>query len=111
MINNKWLSKEFHNLNKMFFDSKIIGVTVKFGNLTPTGASGVWRRNSRHIVICNKARATGDGSYVSIILLHEMVHAYLENDYKGYPKDGGHGTMFQGEICRLIKAGAYDGLL
>jgi len=111
MINNKWLSKEFHNLNKMFFDSKIIGVTVKFGNLSPTGASGVWRRHSRTIVICNKARATADESYVAIVLLHEMAHAYLDNDYKGYPKDGGHGSRFQAEMWRLIMAGAYDGLL
>jgi hypothetical protein len=47
-----------------------------------------------------------------IILLHEMAHAKLyQAGFVGWESDEGHGTTFQGEICRLIKIGAYDGLL
>jgi predicted SprT family Zn-dependent metalloprotease len=48
-----------------------------------------------------------------IVLLHEMAHAWLyqAKGYMGWDKDKGHGTTFQGVICRLIQIGAYDGLL
>jgi len=50
--------------------------------------------------------------YATICLLHEMVHVDLHfRGYEGYPIDKGHGTGFHAEIARLIKIGAYDGLL
>lgn len=44
---------------------------------------------------------------VRITLLHEMVHIVVNDNNKCY----GHGPKFKREIRRLMRAGAYDGLL
>lgn len=110
-LTTKWLGKEMGKLNERFFDGKIADVvTCRFAKIHKS-ASGVWRPRLQQILINKWVAESGDQSYATIILLHEMVHAYLEPEYKGYPAAGGHGTLFQGEICRLWRAGAYDDLL
>jgi len=107
----------FEEFNDRFFAGEISIVTiVEF-------ASGVWNPSERE---------PGDGHYLpnkmkiqiddtlrgrnrqwQIILLHEMAHAWLYQvkEYVGWKSHGGHGMTFQGIICRLIRIGAYDGLL
>lgn len=49
---------------------------------------------------------------VMIVLLHEMVHAYLGAvGHVGYSHDKGHGGRFHVEIDKLFQKGAYEGLL
>ncbi|SRR6266851_1838844 len=109
-ISNKWLLEEFERLNERFFDCKIHHIRLAFRPLK--GKQGVWNPQERLILINSNLIPTGV-DFITITLLHEMCHAALEcnREYVGYPSDDGHGTLFQGEICRLIKAGAYDGLL
>lgn len=109
VINNKLLAEEFEHLNSRFFGGMLSNVTVRFAAMKPQGQ---WDYRNRRIRINKKLIPTGT-DYIYVTLLHEMAHAYLETieHYKGYRADAGHGTQFQGEIVRLMKAGAYDGLL
>lgn len=111
---NKDLQSAFRFLNHKFFDSRLHPtIRVRWGNLHKKEANGLWRPYDRDITIDYSLRKTG-WNPIYIFMLHEMVHADLESatdGYVGYHHDGGHGTRFQGEICRLWRQGAYDGLL
>jgi hypothetical protein len=119
LMSNQDLTKEFQKLNAQFFDNKVPG-SIKVSFMKDCGyAIGRKRRyveafydhKSEAIFIDDKLR--GFWNVVTIDLLHEMTHAkmMIVDGYVGYPADTGHGAQFQIEIGRLIKAGAYDGLL
>jgi hypothetical protein len=104
-MNNKDLQKIFKLMNKRFFAERIPDMTVKFGDIEDDGIC------TPDEIIINKD-LKGHSDYAIITLLHEMVHADVNNDgYIGYENDGGHHTRFYAGIDRLYKAGAYEGLL
>jgi len=120
-IDTKGLRKTFIFLNSRFFENRIPGsLRVEFmkncghedeekkGTFQTIDAFFDKARDA--IFIEEKLKFFPD--YAAICLLHEMVHVDLRfQGYEGWPIDKGHGTRFHGEIVRLIKAGAYDGLL
>jgi hypothetical protein len=110
-MTDKKLQKEFDRLNFQFFQSKIMLTYVGFSNtVRMKHADGVYNSDKKYILIDSGLR--GYENLTSLVLLHEMAHAYLDlQDYKGYPVDGGHGMRFQVELDRLYRIGALDGLL
>lgn len=102
---------EFCLLNDRFFDNRIVLNRLVFsaGNL-PEDASACYHQEKKWIVVSSKLREFHN--IVNILLIHEMVHAFLHtvDSYRGYPCDGGHGGRFQSELDRLYRMGAYDGL-
>lgn len=110
-MTHKTLQREFDSLNERFFGGRIMLRWVGFSNKTlPRHASGAYYNNRKWILIDSGLKAYHN--ITSVVLLHEMVHADLDlRGYKGYPYDGGHGMLFQVELDRLYKCGAFDGLL
>jgi hypothetical protein len=110
---DKKLRKEFDNLNEAFFEGRLEFLTVRFTDpkkKLPRDASGAYYPIKKQILI--ESALKDFSSYVTIVLLHEMIHADLDlRGYIGYPTDGGHGMLFQVELNRLYQAGAYDSLL
>jgi hypothetical protein len=122
LMSNQDLTKEFQKLNAQFFDNKVPGsLKVRFmkdcgyvrggKNRERRFVEAYYDHKLEAIFIDDKLR--GFWNAVSIDLLHEMTHAkmMIVDGYVGYPADAGHGAQFHMEIGRLIKAGAYDGLL
>jgi hypothetical protein len=108
-MTDKQLQKEFHMLNEQFFDDKLPWINVCFGGNRP-GTDGHFDMSRNEIHLSLGLRNFPNLSI--IVLLHEMAHASMARQgYRGYPGDGGHGGLFQVELDRLYKAGAYDGLL
>lgn len=110
-ITDKTLRQNFDDFNGAYFEGKVKDVEVKFGK---TGdANGFYDTEKKLIVIDRVDRDHGNGRHIKISLLHEMIHAYLDivDGYVGHEEDPLHGTRFKGEICRLWRIGAYDGLL
>jgi hypothetical protein len=105
-MTNKDLQKQFERLDKLFFDSRLEGLRVRFVDLNEEGANGMYMGNE--IQIDKRLRHT-DGPVI-ITLLHEMIHADMPK-YIGYPADGGHGMLFQSRLVELFQMGAYDGVL
>ena len=114
--------RDFYDLyNRLYFGGRLPPLTAcEFKNLGRyLGHTGRFRQKNR------RSKNDTFGIFISKELqvsrrlwagtmLHEMVHADLEtasDGYVGYKTDEGHGTRFQGEICRLWRQGAYDGLL
>lgn len=110
-MTDKALLKEFNHLNERFFDDRIVLNRLGFSSKTlPGDASGAYYHNYRWILISSGLKEYHN--VVTMILLHEMIHADLHiRGYLGYPVDGGHGSQFQIEIDKLYKTGAYDGIL
>lgn len=110
-MTDKDLKREFDNLNEFFFDNRIVLNDVFFSDMRgASDAAGAYFNVRKQIVITTQFR--GYPRMVTELLLHEMAHAHLDlQGYRGYPADGGHGSLFQVEIDRLYKAGAYDGIL
>jgi|ERR1700733_3350232 len=103
------IQKEFLLLNERFFDDKLPWVEVRFGGNLPR-TDGHFNAVKNQIRIDRKLR--NFHSLSTIVLLHEMAHvSMMIQGYRGYPEEGGHGSLFQVELDRLYKAGAYDGLL
>jgi hypothetical protein len=102
---------EFQRLNERFFQDKIVLNRIAFSNRLPAkNVSGVYNTMTKSILIDPGLR--NYWVIVTILLLHEMTHAYQDVlGYKGYPGDQGHGSLFHVEIGRLYQAGAYDSLL
>ena len=113
-ISNKELQKAFHFLSHKFFEGRLHPtIKVQWADLRSKCANGLWKGYEREINVDRRLMQLG-WNPIYIFLLHEMVHADLEtasDGYVGYKTDEGHGTRFQGEICRLWRQGAYDGLL
>lgn len=109
-VNEEKLRKEFARANERFFFNKIGRVELSFEDLSKERYVAIWKGPSRQIVLDTRAQYL-DNWYWNILLLHEMIHAYLDGEYVGYPADSGHGDRFKHELWRLIEAGAYDGLL
>jgi len=108
----------FEGFNEEFFDGKIQPpVKVRFVSekdmrkINPReSADATWRPHAHEIWI-DKAYCRSE-SICCLLLLHEMAHAALESTYVGHPgRHRGHGMIFQAELYRLIRAGAYDNLL
>lgn len=109
-MNDRQLRQEFNHLNDRFFQSKIVLNHVGYTRKMPKDANGYY--DSIHKVIFLDFRLRDFPNLSCMILIHETAHAYLDiQDYKGYPADTGHGMMFQAELARLIREGAYDGIL
>lgn len=113
-ISNKDLQKAFHFLSHKFFEGRLHPtIKVRWADLRKAKANGLWRGYEREINV-DRCLMQAGWNPIYIFLLHEMIHADLEtasDGYVGYKTDEGHGTRFQGEICRLWRQGAYDGLL
>jgi hypothetical protein len=111
-LNDKWLLKRFIEYNSAYFDGLVpSNIRVRFGKPSKT-ANAEFDSEMREIVIDDVDRKNGNQRYIKINLLHEMVHAYLDvQGYIGHMSDPAHGMRFQGELCRLFRIGAYDGLL
>ncbi|HET9280361.1 MAG TPA: SprT-like domain-containing protein [Candidatus Angelobacter sp.] len=107
-MTNKDLKKLFLHLNERFYQNRIPkSYHLRFDDLEE-GTQGECSVEDEEILIDNRFRK--DIDFVTIILHHEMTHA--DNpEYIGNIDDETHGTMFQGGIARLIRMGAYDGLL
>jgi len=106
------LWKEFHHLNSRFFHDKIVLKEIGYlpTKKMPKNANGFYDGHNKWIFL--DSRLQDFPVLTCMILIHEMAHAYLDlQDYKGYPADAGHGMMFQAELTRLFKEGAYDGIL
>jgi hypothetical protein len=109
-MTDKDLWKEFNRLNDRFFGGRIKLNAIRFATKLPFNASGVYSMTKNRILISSNLKTFW--TTVSLTLLHEMAHADLDaRGYLGYLEDGGHGSLFQVELDRLYKAGAYDGLL
>jgi predicted SprT family Zn-dependent metalloprotease len=105
-MTDKKLQKEFHDLNERFFNGKL-GCEARFKKIR---TDGVFSMITQRITI--DSRLQNSQSLTRLVLLHEMAHAYMTlHGYRGYREDGGHGMLFQVELDRLYRAGAYDGLL
>jgi hypothetical protein len=103
-FSNKSLQMFFKVFNERYFGKKIPAMRVRFGKIKDEGHF----RQDR-IIINSLLRKFPD--LASLVLLHEMNHAYLEaNGYNGI-MDGGHSIVFHVGIDRLYKAGAYEGIL
>jgi hypothetical protein len=110
---NADLVERFQYLNDLFFGGKVKLFRVAFGltsGVTKRNADGAFYPEKEQILI--NPRLRGISVYITIVLLHEMAHANLDAlGYRGYPADGGHGGLFQVELDRLYRAGAYENLL
>lgn len=110
-LNDRWLLTQFNDFNGAFFGGRIpSNVQVEFGK---TGDSnGLYDTDDKTITIDIDDAKRGNERTIKLHLLHEMIHADLDVEgYVGHEKDPLHGTRFKGEICRLWRIGAYDGLL
>ncbi len=108
-MTNKQLQHEFFLLNDLFFDNKLPYIEVCFGG-NMKGTDGHFNLKRKEIRLSKQLRSLP--SLLNVVLLHEMAHANLMlQNYRGYPCDGGHGMLFQVELDRLYRAGAYDGIL
>jgi len=110
-MTQKQLQTEFNQLNDRFFQGKLNGVQVRFGKTEGIrGADGSFNTMTKIIRVSPIFQNLP--VMCCIVLIHEMAHAYLDlMGYVGYPADAGHGGLFQVELDRLYKAGAYDSLL
>lgn len=109
-MNDRTLWREFHHINHRFFSGKIVLKELGYTRKMPKNANGYYDGIHKAIFIDSRLRDFPNLS--CMILIHETAHAYLDIlDYKGYPADTGHGMMFQAELARLIREGAYDGIL
>lgn len=104
---NKELQKAFDYYNERFFESRLNGWRVRFGDIDDKD-EGECVRSEQLITINNQFRDCLD--IASIIMLHEMAHADLP-DYIGVDPDEEHGMMHMAKIAELIRRGAYDNLL
>jgi hypothetical protein len=104
---DKKLRQEFDKIDERFFDNRLDLINVQFKDIAP---DGMYNMNTGEITIDSKLRK--HLTLVLIVLLHEMAHASLDlQGYRGYREDDGHGMLFQAELDRLYRAGAFDGLL
>lgn len=112
-LTNDWLRRQFDDFNGAYFGGRLHStISVAFGDTTKEDANGFYDYDTKTIIIDRNQQKLGNGNLIKIILLHEMIHVDLDIDgYVGHQKDPLHGARFQGEICRLWKIGAYDGLL
>jgi hypothetical protein len=108
-MTDKQLQNEFFMLNERFFDDKLPYIEVRFGGNHP-GTDGHFDMSKNEIHLSVGLR--NFPNLLMIVLIHEMAHASMAiQGYRGYPGDGGHGGLFQVELDRLYKAGAYDSIL
>ena len=94
----------FSAMNSQFFDRKIPAMRVRFANIDEEGLF-----KPEEILINQSLKKFPD--LATLVLLHEMNHAYVRlNGYNGIMNDG-HDIIFHVGIDRLYKAGAYEGIL
>jgi len=111
-MSNKLLREELQSLNAQFFSGRIPpDIQIEFGNTDGEDASATYDYNRRKITVSRHLKKNIGLKIIRSLLLHEMIHVDLGDEYAGYPCDEGHGTRFHGEICRLWRAGAFDGQL
>ncbi len=112
----KSLQSAFVIFNDRFFDNRInpaVKVRLKTHKQMRAAkvheASAVWRPSINEIWM--DKRGAWDQAGIFIRLIHEMTHADIEGTYVGQKwGEQDHGMIFQAELVRLFKAGAYDGL-
>lgn len=108
------LQTMFQNLNSRFFDNRIEAVQVDFKKnikIDKKRADAYLNVSDRLIFINDDIRVSKNS--ITTSLIHEMIHADLiyNRGYRGYSHDAGHGMLFQVEIDKLYRMGAYDGIL
>jgi hypothetical protein len=104
--NNK-LKRLYLELNRKWFENKLPkDIKVKFSkHINKNSIDGAYYYKDRVIYIASAAREFP--IYLEIILLHEMVHVKTrERDGLGH-----HGPEFHSETFKLVRVGAYMGLL
>jgi hypothetical protein len=111
---DKDLIREFLNLDSNFFDERLQNIIreVRFDSTLRKrlNSDGAYHAGKKTIFIDSLFK--GCNNVITVILLHEMVHADLmSRGHRGYPADGGHGTLFQVELHRIYQVGGYEGLL
>ena len=111
-LDNVWLQRKFDDFNEAYFYGRISKeYKVVFGNTKKEDNNGTCDTNARVITLDQDLQKIGCQRHIMTDLLHEMVHAYLGDDYIGHEKDRFHGMRFKAELWRLIMIGAFDGLL
>jgi hypothetical protein len=109
----------FHCINKQFFDAAINPaikcryVSQKELDKRSThedGADAMWCPMIGEIWVDEAYKRSQAVS--TLLLIHEMAHAALQDSYVGYPGNNqGHGMIYQAELYRLFHAGAFDDIL
>jgi|ERR1700683_326898 len=115
---NKELRYWFHRYNRLYFYNNLPVVDICYALPTQMGDDGPYKGEELMGEFapgqdylcrpCHSIKINWDtrrfATSVRQTILHEMVHS------KVHPVRG-HGEIFKREIRRLIKAGAYEGLL
>ncbi len=113
MLTHKWLKIQADSFDVLYFSKRLsnANISVRFG--VTRDANAHFDPSLKEIVIDQNNAKLNNQRNIKIDLLHEMVHADLDAEgyLGGHMKDRLHGMRFQGEICRLWRIGAYDGLL
>jgi hypothetical protein len=92
----------FDKYNRLYFDGKLKVSAVRFARLRVCGETTFFD-NADPVIEIDRT-LLGRGRFVRMILLHEMAHVELGPDV-------GHGRKFVRRLHRLVRQGAYDGLL
>lgn len=99
------LSRLYVKYNKTYFGNKLPECAVKWGDITWYGTykDGADAAPLDHLI--EIARWSQNlPEIAAMTLLHEMAHVKLRN------RTHGHGILFQKEMQRLAKLGAFNGL-
>lgn len=115
---NRLLANMAENFNHHFFGSRLSpGLMVQFSSQKVLRNRQAFFDPVTNAIHIHEALADFHG-LAALTLLHELIHADLQESYRGQitnfcesEQDSYHGMIFQAEIVRLFKAGAYDGLL
>lgn len=106
-VSLKQLKIFYDELNERFFNNDLPKrATVKFSDMEE---DGLCTCSEKLIEIHKDLQRHPD--LMIVVLLHEMGHLKLSDDYVGMPTTASHGMRFQAELVRLFKAGAYDNVL
>ena len=110
-MNLNWM---FTYYNKKYFGNLLPKYKVVFAFPTMDRRCAAEEDVDQKIIRINP-RLKGFYQEVKVCLLHEMIHAKLDvtGAYTKWHKSmqAWHGPVFQKEIMRLFKAGAYKGIL
>jgi hypothetical protein len=106
---DKYLCDKFNEFNRKYFGNKLIG-TVRVGWRKPfvEGHAGetIPVKDEYILLLINpKLRRVGAQNYALSTLLHEMCHVKLWQQGK---KVYTHGPLFQNEMKRLARIGAFN---
>ena len=103
------LKRWYRNFNKRFFNGSLTDdVELFYGNCVRDMHWYAYTSDfddKEGFEICIDKQFENDETFAKILLLHEMIHI------KTWKARKCHGEEFEKEIIRLVKIGAYKGLL